>query len=325
MLSSVDNELLNSYCIERGLKYRTIQGYKDSLKKFTEFTGRSFVKSLKIYDQEEEKRVRWKYTTLKKDLLNFRNYLYNNLLGTTAKSHFSRLCTMIRHYEISILYLPRVNLKNVNSNPPVNYDDLLTLDELRSILKISNPLMKALVSFQISSGCARKETLSLTVSDYIKANDVIIKDDDLIKSINQINAHQVPIFRCKRVKTNKYYFTFCTPEANNYIKEYLLTRKNLSLDKPLFKTNLDYLNTAFKKINSCLNLGLVSGKRRCRTHMFRKYNASTLYNNGMSIEDVDSLQGRGKDSTHSSYFMEDPELLKQKYLKYIPVLTIGEW
>lgn len=56
--------------------------------------------------------------------------------------------------------------------------------------------------------------------------------------------------------------------------------------------------------------------------MLRKFNASTLYNNGMSISDVDSLQGRGKDSTHSSYFMEDPELLRQKYLKYVEVLTI---
>lgn len=322
MLCSEDNELLNQYCLERGLKYRTIQGYKDSLKKFTKFIGRSFVKSLRIYDHEEEKKVRWKHSTLKKDLLNFRNYLYFNLLGTTAKSHFSRLCTMIRHYEISILYIPRVNLKNVNSNPPVNYDDLLTRDELRSILKMSNSVMMALVSFQISSGCARKEALSLKVIDYIKANGVIIEDDDLLKCINQINTQEVPIFRCRRVKTNKYYFTFCTPQANNYIKEYLLTRKNLKKEDKLFKINLDYLNTNFKMINEALNLGLVNGKRRCRTHMFRKYNASTLYNNGMSMEDIDSLQGRGKDSTHSAYFMEDPSLLKQKYMRYVPVLTI---
>ena len=56
--------------------------------------------------------------------------------------------------------------------------------------------------------------------------------------------------------------------------------------------------------------------------MFRKYNASTLFNNGMDMADVDCLQGRGKDSTHSSYFMEDPNLLKQKYKQYVGVLTI---
>ena len=42
----------------------------------------------------------------------------------------------------------------------------------------------------------------------------------------------------------------------------------------------------------------------------------------VGLKDVDSLQGRGKDSTHAAYFMEDPMKLKEKYLEYVDVLTI---
>ena len=57
--------------------------------------------------------------------------------------------------------------------------------------------------------------------------------------------------------------------------------------------------------------------------MLRKYHASTLYNNGMGITDIDDLQGRSKDSTHQSYFMEDPNLLKEKYETYMDCLLLG--
>lgn len=57
--------------------------------------------------------------------------------------------------------------------------------------------------------------------------------------------------------------------------------------------------------------------------MLRKFHASQLYNDGMSLEDVDSLQGRGKDSTHSSYFMDDPEKLREKYIEHMNAITIN--
>ena len=57
--------------------------------------------------------------------------------------------------------------------------------------------------------------------------------------------------------------------------------------------------------------------------MLRKYHASTLYNNGMGMDDVDTLQGRGKDSTHQSYFMDDPEMLKKKYIEHMGAITIN--
>lgn len=43
--------------------------------------------------------------------------------------------------------------------------------------------------------------------------------------------------------------------------------------------------------------------------MLRKFHSSSLYNheNGFSIDKIDALQGRGKASTQSVYFMENPD------------------
>ena len=93
----------------------------------------------------------------------------------------------------------------------------------------------------------------------------------------------------------------------------------------LFKTNLDYLNNDFKEINESLNLGKVRKYNRFRTHMLRKFHASSLYNheNGLSLDEIDALQGRGKDNTHSAYFMEDPIKLKKKYGNVLDAVIIN--
>lgn len=64
----------------------------------------------------------------------------------------------------------------------------------------------------------------------------------------------------------------------------------------MFKINLDYLNNNFVKINNELALGKVGKYNKFRSHMLRKFHASALYNaeNGLSLEEIDSLQGRKK-------------------------------
>lgn len=44
--------------------------------------------------------------------------------------------------------------------------------------------------------------------------------------------------------------------------------------------------------------------------------------NGLSLEEIDALQGRGKDNTHSSYFMENPKNLKEKYINSLKSILI---
>ena len=45
-------------------------------------------------------------------------------------------------------------------------------------------------------------------------------------------------------------------------------------------------------------------------------------NAGLSLDEIDALQGRRKDSTHSSYFMENPYILKRKYINSLDSINI---
>ena len=50
----------------------------------------------------------------------------------------------------------------------------------------------------------------------------------------------------------------------------------------------------------------------------RLYNAE----NGLTLEEIDSLQGRSKNITRESYYFDNPEDLKKKYIRNIEQVTI---
>ena len=57
--------------------------------------------------------------------------------------------------------------------------------------------------------------------------------------------------------------------------------------------------------------------------MLRKFHASALYNDGMSLDNVNDLQGKAKNKTDQAYFMINPEDLKYEYIKHLPAITIN--
>ena len=321
-----DAILLNDFIKTRNLSSRTKHGYKDSLKKYTSFQNDLFINLLKEADQEEENGIRWKNRKLKQRLIDFRIFLYENFMITTAKVHFQRILTLYRHFEIEIHELPKLSVKSCKQSKPITFEDLPTKEIIRNAVEISNPVMRAIILFMSSSGCARRETLNLTIQDFIDAsyeyhNKKDIKEALLIlKELDNV----VPTFRIRRQKTNKYYFTFCSPEASNEVVNYLLNNRKLNSKDKLFKINLDYLNNNFTKINNELGIGKVGKYNKFRSHMLRKFHASSLYNaeNGLNLEEIDALQGRKKDNTHSSYFMENPYKLKNKYINVLNEITI---
>lgn len=320
-----DEKLLNEFVQTRNLTRRTEHGYRDSLKKYTNFHSKSFCKLINEADYEEEIGVRWKNRMLKQRLIKFRAYLYSNFMSSSAKTHFQRILTLYKHFEIEIHDLPKISTKSTTSYI-ITFEDLPSKKIIKDSLEIANPVMRALILFILSSGCARREALNLTINDFIEATYEYHHSNGLKSALFKLNKLNdiVPIFKIKRQKTNKFYFTFCSPEATNEIISYLLKNRKIIGNDPLFKINLNYLNQNFAEINEKLNLPKVGKYRKLRTHMLRKLHASLLYNfgNDLSLNEIDSLQGRSKDSVHSAYFMENPNILKKKYIKSLDVLKI---
>ena len=320
--------LIEEFVKARRLKKGTQEQYFIALNFYSRFQEKPLSELLKEADQEEEQGIRWKNRKLKQRLINYRNHLYENYVKSTAELKFALIKTFYKHYEIEIHDLPSVNKKNIKLSEPLKFKDLPDKELIKKALKIANPLMRAIILFMSSSGCARAETLSLTIQDYLDATKEYHNTNDIQEAVKLMHDKDIiPTFYLKRIKTNKYYFTFCSPEANKEIINYLLLREDLDNSKldelHLFKCNVAYFERHFAKINNTLDLGKIGAHNKFKSHILRKFHATNLYNDKMSLEEIDALQGRGKDLTHSSYFTEDPTKLKEKYIEHLDCLTIN--
>lgn len=326
MNMKTDEELLEYLQKTRNISDNTLTSYRTYIKEYSKVNNRMYMVNLiKEAEQEEEDGIRWKHRKIKQRLLEYRAYLYDTHAYSTAKSRFEKILTVYRHFDIEIHKLPPINTRN-DTTEHISFKDLPNKDIIREAINISNPLMKAIILFISSSGCARAETLSLTVNDFIQATSEYHDNTNIYEVLNQIKDRDdiIPMFKLKRIKTNKYYFTFCSPEASSSICNYLLSlNKKIRLDDPLFQISGQQFILAFKNINEKLNLGKVGKNNRFRSHMLRKYHSSMLFDDGLSEEIIDSLQGRGKDSTHRSYFMDNPLRLRERYIEHMNAVVIN--
>lgn len=326
ILYEEDEAILNEIANQRKLSKKTIQGYEEAIKIYTQVNQTSLTQLLQEADNEEEQGIRWKHRKLKTRLINYRAYLIDNYRVNTVKTYMTKIKTVYTHYELETQKIPNIGSKTLKTEQPINFKDIPTHEIIKKVVQHGNPFIKSIILFMTSSGCARAETLNLTIKDFINATNEYHNSTNIYDVINELKDKEdvIPTFRLKRQKTGKYYFTFCSPETVYEIIYYLQSRENLKEDDPLFDITTNKINRLFRKINNSLNLGKVGPYNRFRTHMLRKFHASNLYNSkyGLTLDEIDALQGRGKDSTHSSYFMENPANLKEKYDNAKDVLKI---
>ena len=324
----MDNELLENIFITNNYSHETRKVNRSVMKKYCEFNGMSLQELLDEAEKEEADNVKWKHRRVKTKLLKYRQFLLDNYSINTVRIHMSANSKFYRFYDIEINPLPRLNMKAVKKPTPIYYKDLPDKEIIREALAISPPVMKAIILFSCSSDCARAETLSLTIQDYIDALSEYLpnKRMDIYQIIDYLNDNEnvIPTFNLRRIKTNKYYTTYCSPEAVKAINAYLLTRTdNVTPESQLFKMYESYFIGYFQRINDELGLGRVGHYSRFRSHMLRKFHASALYNDGMSLDNVNDLQGKAKNKTDQAYFMINPDDLKYEYIKHLPAITIN--
>ena len=319
-----DHNLLEEFRQTRNIKHKTLTNYKSTIKIYTEYHNKSMTSLLREAEKEENERIAWKHRKLRQRLITFRTYLIEqDYLEKTIREYMQRIKTIYTTYEIELHELPKISNKNIRKTPPLSFNDLPTKELLYEILQLCNPLQKALLLFMISSGCARKETLSLTIQNFIDATLDYHNCTDIYDVLSVLHNRDdvVPMWQVYRYKTGKYYITFSSAESTKAIVYYLLSRRDkLTPDKQLFKFNESYFNDFFVGMNNHLNLGKVGSYNRFRSHNLRKFHATSLYNDGMSMELVNELQGKGKNRTDSSYFVVNPMILKKEYLRHVGVL-----
>lgn len=311
-------ELLNRFFQERNIKISTQKGYIASMGRWFAYVDyNDLQENIDAYIEEEDNRVPARERRIKKEMLGFREHLINDKSIKSARSirsYFSKVGTVFRHFGLEIPSLPQVKM---DKGYVSNYNDLPTHEMLRNACEQSPVDLKAIILFMSSSGSAKAETLSITVgmflegcADYLEETPTEQNIPETIKALS--DRHDiVPLIYLRRIKTDKWYYTCCSPEASYIIIEALKIRKNLQWNDKLFDYTQSLLLTKFQEINDNNNWGYVGAYRRFRSHALRKFMASNI---GLPRDQVDSFQGRAKDMIQEAYFKQDPQSLKNIYL-----------
>lgn len=315
------NKLFQKFCQDRNIKSSTRNGYFSALKLYESFNNETIENLFAEACREENERIPLKDRKIKKRLLDFRSYLLNsNLSSNTSKTYFSKVKTFYLHFEFE---LPHLQQAKYNKNYETNYLDLPTHEHIYDALLISPIDLKAVILYMSSSGSAMAETLSLSVNQFIKGTQDYHKGGSLEFILETLDKKKdiVPTFYLRRIKTDKYYYTFCSPEASSYIVKYLKTREDLKLEDPLFDFTSSQLISKFQDINDKMNWGYIGKYRFFRTHTLRKFHASNI---GLSTEYIDALQGRSRNQVHEAYIKTNPKNLKEIYMSKMKNVMIFE-
>jgi integrase len=319
----ISEELLKRFCSNRNIKYSTLKSYRSAIAKYEFFHDMDMGSLMDEAIVEEDEGISLKNRKIKSRLLDFRSFLLDSGLAiSTVRTYFSRIKTFYRHFEIELPYLNDIKFDEEYLS---SYYDLPTRCDIMKVCSISSNAFRALVLFISSSGCAKAETLSLTVGDFVKASDDYHDGGSIDDVLNCLIGRRdiVPAFYLKRIKTNKFYYAFCSPEASHHIVKYLISRKGLSLDDRLFDFTDSSLIYSFKKVNDKLNMGFVGRYRFFRSHALRKFHASNI---GLSADIVDELQGRGKTRVREAYMKTNPIKLKEIYMGAMHnVMVFDDW
>lgn len=305
-----NSKLFHKFCKDRNVRKSTKKGYESALKSYTKFHNLTIEELIKeAQNDEQEKRI-LKDRQIKKRLLNYRNYLFSsNKSPNTIKTYFTKIKTFYQHFEIEIPKLPDAKYEKLYET---NYMDLPTKDHIRKVCDFVTVDLRSIILFMSSSGTAKAETLSLTIESFILATQKYHNGGNIQEILNTLSKKDniIPTFYLKRIKTDKYYYTFCSPEAASEIVKYLQVRDDLKLTDKLFDFTASTLLTRFQEINDQMNWGFKGNYRFFRSHTLRKFHASNI---GLPAEYIDSLQGRSKNEIHETYIKTNPEKLKEIY------------
>ena len=229
-----DKEILKDFQKRRNLKQSSMRQYMTTFKKYSQYNQMTLIDLLQEAETEEDQRIPQRRRTLLTRLLDFRNHITKTYKKNYVKSTMTKIITLYTTYGLEIPKLPLQSHKNMNESAPITFKDLPDKDIIEASINITTPLMKAIILFMSSSGCARTETLNITIQDFIDSTKDYHNTNDIYQVIDTLREYNdiVPTFKLKRQKTDKWYYTFCSPEAVTAILDYLV-----SIKKPLHNTD----------------------------------------------------------------------------------------
>lgn len=322
-------------------KPNTEKAYLQGMQDFTDYTGKDPETILEEAEEDIKAGKLMRQRQIKRDLIGFRKYLQD--LGKaplTVKGRIVGVKSFFETFDIEIPKLPRTGkAKTLEKNNKIPQKE-----DLQEVLKVADPLEKAILLTGASSGLAANEICGLKVGEFKRGYDPETK---------------ITTLSLRREKVEFDFITFLSPEASQAIWDYLdyrsrtvdtnQTRKKSRLEKQKVYSDDDflficrqipaeYLETHNDNLRKLDTRALTKVYRRLaekarkstpcndwgfiRSHNIRKWFNSAMLNAGADSFHVEFFMGHTLDDTRAAYFRANPEKLRELYIKYIPYLTI---
>lgn len=323
-----DANLLKNFHTLAGHSKNSIKSYTTAFNKYRSFHAMSLTSLLAEAIEDQKNNVPENELRIYNRINSFKNYLIKNHTGNTITTTLPKIKTFYKYNRVKLPFIPPVNRKNIRQNDFISFDDLLTKSEIIKGLSIANDITQNWILVMVSSGVSLREAKSMTNRTLFEGTCSYHHKNSFKKALKVLSKMDNVVCTCKlvRQKTNKPYYTFLSPECVQTIASNKLKNNDFELDDPLLKYNVDYIQKRCREINEHFSFGYAGGYTRFRPHMFRKFNATYLnqgyLDNNISMEFVDSLQGRGKGLTRDAYFKNNPEVLKLNYVKVLNNISL---
>ena len=320
----------------------TKRNYLTAMQFFTEWTDKTPEELINEAEGEIKSGILPRQRNIKTYFIKFRKSLQDHgSAPMTVKTHMSGIKSFYRTFDIEIPTLPKSSTK---AKPREENNEIPTLEDLRVVLKVCDPLERALVLVGVSSGLSSNEIINLKVKDFKYGFD---------------EKTNITTLKLRREKTKIDLITFLSPEASQAVQDYLNYRnKTIKTENERRLTILDkqkvfsdndflfigyYISDAFLKSKDDKVRKLKTGTfmhifrsisenaqknatkgnwNLIRSHNMRKFFNSALLNAGADSFFTEFLMGHTLDATKVAYYRANTEQLKETYKNYIPYLTI---
>ncbi|MCQ1535760.1 tyrosine-type recombinase/integrase [Methanosarcina sp. KYL-1] len=315
--------------------------YLLAIKVFCEWTGKNPETLITEAESEILSGILPRQRAIKRDFIGFRRMLQEKgYAPMTVKGYMSGIKSFYRTADIELPNLPRTG----KAVPLEEHKEIPTKEDLRDVIKICDPLEKAMLLVGASGGLASNEILNIKVGEFKKGYDP---------------ETEITTLSMRRKKVNYDFITFLSPEASRAVWDYInyrgrtvkldCARREKQIEKQRIFSDSDYLfigrkipdtylqsrdenerkleRDAFMRIYRAISEKAQKNApkndwNKVRSHNVRKFFNSTLLNAGADSFFTEFLMGHTLDDTKSAYFRAQPEKLKEIYKKYIPYLTI---
>ncbi|WP_458456523.1 hypothetical protein [Methanobrevibacter sp.] len=333
--SSQVEELPRCLKFLRNSSTNTIKQYKYIIEKYESFHHMSIEELVLEALDEQTNQVPPHLLKIIDRLEDYQEYLIEDgLVFNSIKEYMGKIKSIYHKNRVMIPYIEPINPKQIKRNEVIEYNDILTKEELKKALTFMRLPQQARLLVMAQGGLSNEECDHLTLDSFLNETFKYHQQADPIKALEWLSDENNPIIwvtKLIREKTKKPYYALISPEAVNKIASAKLYEKDLpSNSRVIPKKLLNQNKISFWRTctNICKKLGMGSagGHYRLRPHMLRKFHATYIRGSALTYEEnslisnaeIDEMQGRGKTSVQDTYIKTNP--IKQKCL-YAKVLN----